>query len=386
MDHPGNGGPETVYHGEGQEAEMDHGYGRDGNYCCLTFRRDDADFVKEQEMMIMNHVPVNELPYCEPVKKWLIDRYGKDADRIWEKTVQNYNTYLKDLPDYGGKKNGHARAIYGGLLVFALYPALPDEPPIGEMQEFVNNLFMGPFTKLGKIFNLNRSFDMWLIDKVFRKSGNRDRKDIRQYPAGFVNVDEPYDREHHAARYHFTQCPNAEFAKSHNLLHVLPLMCNSDFFGIGEIHGQLIRCGTCGNSDKCDYLIVGSKNEMAAEYETVTDEQGFLVSRRIGQKNCFDQKEIDKYVRGSERSKKREYPMDWVFDFSYDLSVPEYYVTHRECGVCKIGQQEGLMFLTPHMCVMDYPTIEYKGGKLLRTKTLGAGGDCCDFHVVKGDK
>jgi len=102
-------------------------------------------------------------------------------------------------------------------------------------------------------------------------------------------------------------------------------------------------------------------------------------------KNCFDQKEIDKYVRGSERSKKREYPMDWVFDFSYDLSVPEYYVTHRECGVCKIGQQEGLMFLTPHMCVMDYPTIEYKGGKLLRTKTLGAGGDCCDFHVVKGD-
>ena len=37
------------------------------------------------------------------------------------------------------------------------------------------------------------------------------------------------------------------------------------------------------------------------------------------------------------------------------------------------------------MCVMDYPTIEYKGGKLLRTKTLGAGDDCCDFHVVKGN-
>ena len=96
-------------------------------------------------------------------------------------------------------------------------------------------------------------------------------------------------------------------------------------------------------------------------------------------------KEIDRYVRGSERSKKRKYPMDWVFDFSYDLSVPEYYVTHRECGVCKIARQEGLMFLMPHICVMDYPTIEYKGGKLIRTKTLGAGDDCCDFHVVKKD-
>lgn len=100
-------------------------------------------------------------------------------------------------------------------------------------------------------------------------------------------------------------------------------------------------------------------------------------------KNCFDRREIDKYVRGSERSKKREYSNDWVFDFSYDLSVPEYYVTHHECGVCKIAQREDLMFLMPHMCVMDYLTIEYKGGKLIRTKTLGNGDDCCDFHVVK---
>ncbi len=100
-------------------------------------------------------------------------------------------------------------------------------------------------------------------------------------------------------------------------------------------------------------------------------------------KNCFDKKEIDRYVKGSIRSKQKRYPMDWVFDFSYDLSVPEYYVTHHECGVCKIAKQEDLMFLTPHMCVMDYPTIEYKGGKLLRTKTLGNGDDCCDFHVVK---
>ena len=251
-------------------------------------------------MPIMNHIPVDELPYCEPIKKWLRDRYGKEADRIWEKTIQNYNSYLPDLPDYGGKKNGHARAIYGGLLVFALYPALPDQPPIAEMQEFINTMFMGPFSKLGKIFNLNRPFDMWLIDKVFRKSGNQDRKDIRQYPAGFVNVDEPYDSEHHAARYHFTQCPNAEFAKSHDLLHVLPLMCNSDFFGIGEIHGQLIRCGTCGNSNKCDYLIVGSNNKAAAEYETVTDEQGFLVSQRT------EQKKVSRPIRELSMEESRE--------------------------------------------------------------------------------
>ena len=129
---------------------------------------------------------------------------------------------------------------------FALYPALPDHPPIAELQSFVQNLFMEPFTKLGKVFDLNRNGNMWLIDKVFQKVGERDRKDAERYPAGFINVNGPYDRKHHAARYHFTQCPNAEFAKKHNLLHVLPLLCNCDFFGIEELHGKLhLGVGLC---------------------------------------------------------------------------------------------------------------------------------------------
>ena len=231
--------------------------------------------------MMARHMTIEQLPYGKPIRSWLKERYGEArAKKIWRQTQKNYRSYLPDLPDYGGSKNGHAKAIYGGLLIFALYPALPDRPPISELQDFVQNLFMGSFTKLGKIFDLNRPSNMWLIDKVFRKSGNRDRKDILRYPDGFVNVDAPYDKANHAARYCFTQCPNAEFAKKHGLLHVLPLLCNSDFFGIGEIHGQLIRCGTCGNSDVCDYLVVGSNNPIAKEYETVTDAQGFLVSRK----------------------------------------------------------------------------------------------------------
>ena len=231
----------------------------------------------------MNHIPIDQNPYKNPVRKWLAGRYETEqAEEIWQRTVKNYNAYLADLPDLGGKKSGHAGAIYGGLLVFALYPALPDQSPISELQVFVQTMFMGPFTKLGKIFNLNRAFDMRLINIIFRRSGDTDRKQIAAWPAGFINVSEPYDKEHHAARYHFTQCPNAEFAKSHGLLHVLPLLCNSDFFGISEIHGRLIRCSTCGNGNRCDYLVVGNENPIAKEYETVTDEGGFLVSRRIG--------------------------------------------------------------------------------------------------------
>ena len=60
-------------------------------------------------------------------------------------------------------------------MIFSLYP-LPDHPPAEELQELVTSLFMSGFVKLGKIFDLNRSFDMWLIDKVFQGVGKRDRK------------------------------------------------------------------------------------------------------------------------------------------------------------------------------------------------------------------
>ncbi len=100
----------------------------------------------------------------------------------------------------------------------------------------------------------------------------------------------------------------------------------------------------------------------------------------------FDDKNIAKYNRIHENSKKRKYEMDWVGEFDYRPEVPEFYLTYRQCGICKLAKQENLGFLVKHMCVMDYPSIEYMKGKLLRSKTLGNGDDCCDFHVVDAAK
>ena len=221
--------------------------------------------------------------YNEKIRTWLKDRYGMQGFEIWKQVQKNYLENFRKSPYLGGKDNGHASAVYGGLLIFSLYPALPDQPDISELQGFVQELFMNPFTRLGKVFNLNRSADMALINQVFLSAGKRDRKQISQYPEGFVNVSEPYDRKNHISRYRFTQCPNAEFAKQNDLLHVLPLLCNSDFFGISEIHGTLIRESTCGNGSVCDYCVMGNQNPLASKYETIRDENGFLVSRKKGE-------------------------------------------------------------------------------------------------------
>ena len=63
--------------------------------------------------MKARHMTIEQLPYGKPVQNWLKDRYGEtEANQIWEQTQQNYKNYLPDLPDYGGSKNGHARASY----------------------------------------------------------------------------------------------------------------------------------------------------------------------------------------------------------------------------------------------------------------------------------
>ena len=135
--------------------------------------------------------------------------------------------------------------------------------------------------KLGDMPQFCETVKAWLNERYGEEQGAAIwRATAAQHPAAFHTVTEPYDWENRAARYCFTQCPNAEFAKKHNLLHVLPLFCNSDYWAIRQLHGTLIRCGTCGNAEKCDYCVVGSESALAKQYEIVKDENGFLVSRK----------------------------------------------------------------------------------------------------------
>lgn len=108
-----------------------------------------------------------------------------------------------------------------------------------------------------------------------------------------------------------------------------------------------------------------------------------LMAKAYKGKSAFDAKKIASYEKGAVRSQKSEYPMDWKFTFKYNPDVPEYFLTYSECGVCKIAEQEKLQFLVPCLCAMDYASTALMGAKLIRTKTIGNGDECCNFHIVK---
>ena len=221
--------------------------------------------------------------YTKKAKKCvqkLLHRYydEKTASELWEKIQLQYVEFLKDEPALGGVKM--TVSIYDPILIFAWYVIVPDKPPLEDVQQDIYDCFMSGFDVLGKVFDLNRRLDNRLANSIFKKANDLREKEIKAFPASFRMGYYSYDRANGIVRYSFTQCPNAEFAKRHHLEDVLPLMCNCDHLAMQKLKAALIREGTCGTSECCDYCIVGDRNPLAANYENVKNEQGLIISRK----------------------------------------------------------------------------------------------------------
>ena len=101
-------------------------------------------------------------------------------------------------------------------------------------------------------------------------------------------------------------------------------------------------------------------------------------------KSAFTQKEINTRTRQAKWSRDHieEYPMNWFYYFETVPGKDEYYITHKQCGICKLTAQEHCSEITKHLCMMDYYTFEMQDAVLDRTKTLGYGDDECNFHLM----
>ena len=101
-------------------------------------------------------------------------------------------------------------------------------------------------------------------------------------------------------------------------------------------------------------------------------------------KSAFTEKEIANRTKQAKWSRDHieEYPMNWFYYFETVPGKDEYYITHKQCGICKLTKQEGCEEITKHLCMMDYYTFEMQWAVLDRTKTLGYGDDECNFHLM----
>ena len=105
-------------------------------------------------------------------------------------------------------------------------------------------------------------------------------------------------------------------------------------------------------------------------------------------KSAFTDKEIANRTKQAKWSRDHieEYPMNWFYYFETVPGKDEYYITHKQCGICKLTKQEHCEEITKYLCMMDYYTSEMQGAVLDRTKTLGYGDDECNFHLMSRER
>lgn len=147
--------------------------------------------MKERDLQIDRSCHV---VYSKPCKKQIQEKIAKHypADKreeIWEKVQRQYVDFLKDWrTDLGGSKNFHngKGGTYDCIALLSYYVACKGVTSLAEIEEM----------------------------------------------------------EGKPLYYEFTTCPTAEFAKKHDLLEVMPALCNPDFTAMELLHARLVRITT----------------------------------------------------------------------------------------------------------------------------------------------
>ena len=206
------------------------------------------------------------------LKKHLSAKFNNaEADEYWKRILAQYETFLKDLPDFGGKKSRHngPGGTYDCISLFAYYEMLNHEPGIDKLYEMNCEIFLPEFKKMAGIINANKPFLRRILHLAFAMTARTDEG----REGGYIMRAEPYSKD--GVRYRFDRCPIAEFAKTHGYLSIMPAFCNSDYPAMEYINAALIRKNTCANSNVCDYWIVGDESETAKMHPMKTDAKGY---------------------------------------------------------------------------------------------------------------
>lgn len=209
---------------------------------------------------------------CKEIIQALIAAHYPEEERedVWTRVQLQYAAYLSTWRrDLGGKKNFHNGecGTYDCILFFSYWKVCRDVSSFGEIEKAYGELFLPSFARL-KFVNANRPIYMRLLHKAFSVSAKKCAK-WKDYD---MRV-EPY-KKGEPVRYYFYSCPVAEFAKEHNLLAILPALCNADYAGMELIHARLVRTKTCGKDDCCDYAICGDGHPYLRDHEEYRDEDG----------------------------------------------------------------------------------------------------------------
>ena len=214
--------------------------------------------------------------YTRPCKKQIQEKIAlhyppERREDVWTRVQLQYVDFLSDWrTDLGGKKNFHngVGGTYDCIALMAYYVVCRDVTTLAEIESMEGAIFLPAFRKL-RFVNCNRPLFKKLLYRAFCISKKKcDKWGDYQMNIAPMEKDKPI-------YYEFTACPTAEFAKQHDLLEVMPALCNPDYEGMELMHARLVRKTTCANGCKCDYTICGSQDGYWKDHPEYRDEAGY---------------------------------------------------------------------------------------------------------------
>lgn len=218
----------------------------------------------------------------------LKERFGTEQGAaLWTKTKRIYEGFVAGMPYTGGSKNPMCHSLYDSIACFAYWEAMPEgqRESVEEFTQTVAFVFNGETVKKRnpEFFTANNRMLLKLAGAILRIAFapmNRQVDAGRWNNAWRVKINP--DEKSEGLQMVLVGCPIADFAKKHGYMDLMPAMCNPDFDNMLELGIYLIRPKTVGMGyPVCDYRFVGDKSPVVKRYERVTDEKGFLISRRI---------------------------------------------------------------------------------------------------------
>lgn len=135
------------------------------------------------------------------------------------------------------------------------------------------------------------------------------------------------------------------------------------------------------------YKVAAGQIDEALFSQLIDDLVASPFMKRVARaEGAFSKKTLRMQAKLATQSQKKAFQNDWVSQFEHRAGSGEYFITYRECGICKVAKKEGVFHLAKHLCKMDYALFAYKNAVLDRTKTLADGDDCCNFHIMTPQK
>lgn len=216
-----------------------------------------------------------ERKYIRVLEQMADEKFPGQKKELLDKTQRQYDKFMSEIPDIGGKANMQFEDLNFGVVFFSFYEACGRKLTPDDLDWFADRTMVEPARKSGKIMNWNQPVMTKMAMKMY--TGYKKKIDEHVAKGEWGNtwrfeINPEHHKEGFAVRTHL--CPNYDFVKKYGYDEFMPVFCRQDHKIAEAMQGRLVRYHTVANGDDyCDWWYFGNKAPETEEEKEYIEKQ-----------------------------------------------------------------------------------------------------------------